>query len=98
MKTLFILPILLLSLISFPSWGADFQKGLNAASSGDYATALREWIPLAEKGDADAQYSLGVMYGRGGNGVLQDYKTAVKWYTLAAERVDARITGKDGNF
>ena len=50
----------LLILLSFPSWSADFQKGLIAAQNGDFATALREWKPLAEQGDADAQYSLGV--------------------------------------
>ena len=33
---------------------ADFQKGLTAAQSGDYATALREWTPLAEQGNAGA--------------------------------------------
>ena len=37
------------------SWSADYQKGLDAAKSGDYATALREWTPLAEQGDANAQ-------------------------------------------
>ncbi len=67
------------------SWGADFNKGLAAAESGDFATALREWKPLAEKGDATAQFNLGLMY-RKGEGVPQDYKTAVKWYTLAAEQ------------
>jgi hypothetical protein len=34
MKTLFLLPILLLSLISFSSWGADFLKGADAYGSG----------------------------------------------------------------
>ena len=29
------------------SESADFQKGLNAARNGDFATALREWKPLA---------------------------------------------------
>ena len=33
---------------------ADFQKGLTAAQSGGYATALREWTPLAEQGNAGA--------------------------------------------
>ena len=65
------------------SWSADFQKGLTAAQSGDFATALREWTPLAEQGDANAQHSLGVMYAKG-DGVPQDYKTAVKWWKLAA--------------
>ena len=67
------------------SWGADFYKGVDAAKSGDFATALREFRPLAEQGIAEAQYNLGNMY-RKGEGVPQDDKTAVKWYTLAAEQ------------
>ena len=74
-----------LSLISFPSWAADFNKGLIAYNDGDYATALREWTPLAEQGDMFAQVLVGNMYSDG-KGVLQDYKTAVKWLTLAAEQ------------
>ena len=73
------------ALISFSSWSADFDKGLVATQSGDYATALSEFVPLAEQGYASAQFNLGVMY-YNGYGVLQDYKTAVKWYTLAAEQ------------
>ena len=42
-------------------------------------------IRLAEGGDKIAQYDLGVMY-RDGDGVPQDYKEAVKWYTKAAEQ------------
>ena len=71
------------------SWGADFDKGLAAAQSGDFATALGEFRPLAEQGHAFAQYNLGVMYDKG-EGVPQDYKTAAKWYTLAAEQGVAR--------
>ena len=41
------------------SWSADFQKGLTAYDSGDFATALREWKPLAEQGGADAQFQIG---------------------------------------
>ena len=67
------------------SWSQDFQKGLTAYKSGDFATALREWTPLAKQGDADAQFNLGLMYDKG-QGVPQDYKTAVKWYRLAAEQ------------
>ena len=67
---------------------ADFQNGVAAYDSGDYATALREWTPLAEQGDADAQYNLGLMYANG-EGVPQDYSTAVKWWSLAAEQGEA---------
>jgi uncharacterized protein len=35
------------------SWSPDFQKGrLAAYKSGDFATALREWTPLAKQGNA----------------------------------------------
>jgi hypothetical protein len=36
------------------SWSADFQRGKDAYQRGDYATALREWEPLAEQGFAGA--------------------------------------------
>jgi hypothetical protein len=67
------------------AWSADSQKGVAAYKSGDYATALREWTPLAKQGDASAQSILGVMYDKG-LGVPQDYKTAMKWWTLAAKQ------------
>ena len=44
---------------------------------------------LAEQGDAVAQFNLGVMYQQG-QGVSQDYQTALKWYALAAEQGDAK--------
>jgi TPR repeat protein len=47
------------------SESADFQKGVTAYESGDYATALREFKTLAEQGNADAQYNLGLMYHNG---------------------------------
>ena len=68
---------------------ADFQKGVAAYIRGDYATALQEWKPLAERGDADAQYNLGVMF-KQGNGVPQDYKQAAKWYRRAADQGNSR--------
>ena len=70
------------------SWSQDWQKGLAAAQSGDFATALREWTPLAKQGNASAQYNLGLMY-RNGWGVPQDDKTAMTWWKLAAEQGDA---------
>jgi len=39
--------------------------------NGDYATALREWEPLAEQGNAYAQSNLSLMYAKG-QGVPQD--------------------------
>ena len=67
---------------------ADSDKGKAAYERGDYATALKEWRPLAEEGDARAQTSLGFMYFKG-HGVSQDYGEAVKWIRRAAEQGDA---------
>ena len=80
----------LLLLSSTEGWSADFQKGVTAYNKKDYATALREWKPLAKQGNFSAQYLLGVMY-RKGQGVPQDYKTAVKWYSLAAKQGNALV-------
>ena len=76
---------------------ADFDKGIAAFDKGDFAAALIEWKPLAKKGDADAQFNVGLLYEQGkgvpvdGNSKAMDYEiaaqnfvTALKWYTLAA--------------
>ena len=60
-----------------------FEDGRGAYKSGDYATALRLWRPLAKQGHATAQFNLGVMY-EDGRGVPQDYAEAVKWHQFAA--------------
>jgi TPR repeat protein len=79
----------LLLVLSFatPAW-ADFQAGVDAYDHGDYATALREWRPLAELGIAPAQLNLGLLYANG-QGVPQDYVQARQWYEKAAIQGDA---------
>ena len=56
-----------------------------AVAQGFTVTTLTELKSLAETGDSSAQLSLGLMY-ESDQGVLQDYKEAVKWYRLAAEQ------------
>ncbi|MEN8206420.1 MAG: tetratricopeptide repeat protein [Pseudomonadota bacterium] len=65
------------------------DEGAAAYNRGDYGTALREWRPLAEQGNAGAQLNLGYMYDNG-YGVPQDYRKAVKWYRRAAEQGNDR--------
>src|SRR5204863_9668943 len=71
---------------------ADFKAGENAYHRGDYATALREWQPLAKQGDAVAQYHLGLLYANG-QGVLKDDAQARQWYEKAAvqDHVEAEV-------
>lgn len=68
--------------LALPVW-ADFQAGMTAHDREDYATALREWQPLAEQGNALAQYHVGMLYHKG-RGVPQDDRQARKWYAKAA--------------
>jgi uncharacterized protein len=67
----------------------DYNKGLKAYNAGDYAIAMKEWKPLAEQGNASAQYNLGWMYEKGKAQFFYDYIEALKWYRLAAEQSDA---------
>ncbi len=73
-----------------------FEAGMKAYLRGDHPTALKEWRPLAEQGNADAQFNLGVMY-YFGRGVRQDYKEAVRWYRLAAAQGHATAQYKLGS-
>ena len=73
--------------LAAPAW-ADYQAGEEAYHRGDYATALREWRPLAELGIAPAQFNLGLLYANG-QGVPQDYVQARQWYEKAAMQGDA---------
>jgi hypothetical protein len=59
------------------------DDGQAAYERGDYAEALQLLVPLAERGDARAQYMLGLAYDRG-NGVPQDHAKAAIWYRKAA--------------
>ena len=69
-------------------WAQDFNKGLKAAQSGDFVTALKEWTLLAERGNAQAQFGLAFFYFNG-VGVTQDYTEALKWHRKAAEQGNA---------
>jgi len=73
-----------------PTWtilGGGYQSYLK----GDYTAAYDEWLPLAELGDAEAQFNLGVLYDEGA-GVEQNLTTAADWYRKAAEQgfIDAQ--------
>ena len=82
--------------LAAPVGAQDFQAGLTAAQAGDYATALENWLPLAEQGYAGARYNLGLIYANG-YGVPQDYAEAVRWYRLAAEQGHARAQNDLGS-
>lgn len=62
---------------------AGLDEGLAALSKGDYAAAAKELRPLAERGDAEAQYRIGRMYAFGA-GYPKDMAQALAWYRKSA--------------
>ncbi len=79
--------LLLLAAADMANAGS-LEDALAASKKSDYATALRLFRPLAEKGNVVAQSALGFMY-ETSEGVPQDYAEAAKWYHLAAAQGDA---------
>ena len=63
---------------------ANYKSGFAAYAQGDYTTACKEWRPLAEQGDSQAQYEMGGMYDTG-MCVPENNAQAAKWYLMAAE-------------
>ena len=64
---------------------AGFSEGASAYNAKNYSRALKEIIPLAKAGHADAQHLLGLMYYMG-RGVARDYKQAMVWHRKAADQ------------
>jgi|SRR5450631_2687223 TPR repeat protein len=79
------LSLTLLLILTLTASAADFTAGLNAYQKKDYAAAVKEWRPLAEKGDAPSQFNLGLLY-VDGLGVPQDYSQAVSWFERSAQQ------------
>ena len=63
----------------------DFWTGSAYYLRGDFEAAMLEWRPLAEEGDAQAQYYVGLMYARG-EGVPEDNLQAAHWFRKSAEQ------------
>ncbi len=64
---------------------ADFEAGRKAYTDYNYAAALAEWQPLAEQGDARAQYEVGALH-HYGRGVPKNPAKAAAWYRKAASQ------------
>jgi hypothetical protein len=61
-----------------------YDDGMRAYEAGDFPKALELWGPMAENGDAIAQYSLGKLLENGAAGVPSDLVAAAKWYRRSA--------------
>jgi len=82
MKTRMVLLVVLMLFVSTPV-RADLKQGMSAYDRGDYVTAFKELKAAAEQGDAEAQMMLGILYAEG-EGTLQNYVEAHKWFNLSA--------------
>ncbi len=90
MKTLVLAPALVVALAAPAS--AGLPDAIEAYDQGDYASAFAAAMPVARRGDADAQYLVGHFYVRG-QGVRTSLVHAYFWYTLAARQGDPFAAG-----
>ena len=85
-------------------WIADSISKFSSGSSPQYAEAspsrnayfqtdIKDLRKLAAKGNAAAQYTLGMRYATA-DGVRQDYREAMAWFRQAAEQGDVRAQAK----
>ncbi len=71
-----------------PSGHDAMATALAAARSGDYATALAIWEPMARAGNARAQNNIAACF-MGGDGVEESAELAARWLKLSAAAGDA---------
>ena len=71
---------------------ATWDEAAKAFAKKEYQAALKLFRPLAEKGNALAQYNIALMH-RMGLGVTKDQREARKWSRLAAKQgnTDAQV-------
>ena len=73
-NSLFSAILIALVLATFPAV-ADFKDGIEALKRGDYEAAFSQFKPLADQGQAQSQYNIGIMY-QHGRGVEKDLELA----------------------
>ena len=77
-----VLCIVLVAVIGAPA-AADWAEVRRAFDAGDAVALMAALRPLAESGDADAQFNMGILHDTG-QGVPQDYREAARWYAAAS--------------
>jgi TPR repeat protein len=74
-------PVLLVFFVALAACTENSPE--QAFRSGDYARSFELWKPLAERGDLNAKYFVGLHY-YFGLGVTKDHNKAREWYEKAA--------------
>ena len=83
-KTAPLVLALLLLLVSGSVSADEWKMATEAYRNEDYTAALSIWQRLAEEGDRDAQYAVGVIHYKG-QGVRKELETALEWFQKAAD-------------
>src|SRR5258708_873125 len=78
--------IVVLLLLLPPCWAADLTAGRGFYDSGDWQHAMAELAPLAEQGDAEAQFLVGAMLLDGSPELRVDRAGALQWLARAGEQ------------
>lgn len=86
MKKLFILPLLLLVLLTAcEDQETKYAKGYKAFKENKYGEAFEIFKPLAKRGHAESQYRLALLHYTGLS-IPQNYDEALKWFHKSAEQ------------
>ena len=85
------------ALVSLPAQSQQSAPALTVQQQTDPSAALKHWWPLAHRGDAEAQYQLGILYGTG-RGLTQDLVKSAEWHRRAAEQGHDRAQAMVGLF
>ena len=93
MSPKYLVAAVLIAAIAQPISAQSVKAGIDAWQRADYSAAIAIWRPLAESGDADAQFNLGQAY-RLGRGVPINLAAAKTWFERAARtgHLDAQTT------
>ena len=75
-------------LLPLAAW-AGLDEGIEAYTTGDFPKALAEFQALADQGNVDGQYFLGLFY-HNAFGVKRDQAEALKWFEKAARQGEVR--------
>jgi TPR repeat protein len=88
--------ILSIIVVAAPLLGSWFALTPAAAQTKDAASFAGHLRALADKGDVESQYKLGIAYDEG-LGVSKNYTEAFKWFRLAAEQGHAHSQFRVGS-
>ena len=75
----------LVGVFALASFNASLSRSVYAQEAAPSSADIAELLAKAEAGDTEAQVKLGNMYAEG-EGVPQNYATAVSWYRQAAQQ------------